>query len=396
MNDERPVMPIPSTLLGGLTPEAFLRDSWQRKPLLVRNALPGFSSPLTPDELAGLACEEDVTARLILEQDGDYPWEMRFGPFDPDDFAALPPSHWTILVQETDRLVPAVADLLGAFRFLPNWRIDDVQISYAPEHGNAGAHLDNYDVFLLQGLGHRRWQINHTPIPDDEEAYVPDLDVRLLQHFEPDAEWVLAPGDLLYLPPRVPHYGVALDDCMTYSIGFRAPNHAEIVEGFLEHAAALADPTARYADPGLARPADPGLIGPDVLAHVRAVLQALVADAEAVDRWFGGYVTEPRRGYYPLPLDDPYTPDELTAALTDGARLRRSAVAYFAYTTHADGARLFACGAEYLLSAALAFAAPLLTGTTRLTAATLGRHLDDPAFVILLATLINEGCLLVE
>jgi 50S ribosomal protein L16 3-hydroxylase len=203
-------MSIPETLLGDLTPEAFLRDYWQKKPLLIRGALPDFVTPVAPDELAGLACEDDVTARLILEQGGDYPWQMRFGPFDEDDFAALPETHWTLLVQEVDRLVPEVADLLDAFRFLPNWRIDDVQISYAPPHGNAGAHLDNYDVFLLQGMGRRRWQISSTPIPEDEEVYVEDVDVRILQDFEPDEEWIVEPGDLLYLPPRLRRIGTAL------------------------------------------------------------------------------------------------------------------------------------------------------------------------------------------
>ncbi len=389
-------MPIPATLLGDLTPEAFLRDYWQQKPLLVRGALPGFTSPLTPEELAGLACEDDVAARLLLEKGGAYPWEMRFGPFDPDDFAALPPTHWTLLVQEVDRLVPAVADLLDAFRFLPNWRIDDVQISYAPPHGNAGAHLDNYDVFLLQGLGRRRWQTGHTPIPEDEETFVPDLDVRILQHFEPDAEWVVEPGDLLYLPPRFPHYGVALDDCMTYSIGFRAPSHAEIVEGFLAHVAEQIDPAARYGDPGLARPEEPGLIDPEALAKVRAVLHNVLADDAVIDRWFGRFVTEPRRSFVPLPLDEPYTPDVLAAALAAGARLRRSAVAYFAHLDHDDGASLFACGAEYRLDDTLAFAAPLLTGAAPLTPETLSPYLDDPAFAALLAELVNEGYFVVE
>ena len=148
---------------------------------------------------------------------------------------------------------------------------------------------------------------------------MPDLDVRLLQHFEPDAEWVVGPGDLLYLPPRVPHYGVALDDCMTYSVGFRAPNDAEIVEGFLTYAAEHANTEARYGDVGLARPSEPGLIAPEARAHVHAVLQALLTDTEAVDRWFGRYVTEPRRGYYPMPLDEPYTPEPLINALSNGA-----------------------------------------------------------------------------
>lgn len=389
-------MSLPTTLFGSISPDDFLRDYWQKKPLLIRNAIPGFTSPLEPEELAGLACEEDVTARLILEHGGAYPWEMRYGPFDPDDFAALPETHWTLLVQEVDRLVPDVADVLDAFRFLPNWRLDDVQISFAPQGGNAGAHIDNYDVFLLQGRGHRRWQISTEPIGHAAETYVPDLDVRLLENFEADEEWVLGPGDMIYLPPRVPHYGVALDDCMTYSIGLRAPSHADIATAFFAHAADLVDPAARYADPGLQRPENPGHITAEALTRIRAVLHDLVDDTEAVNDWFGRYITEPRR--MPLfALEDPFTPDELLDALYDEARLRCSAVADFAYTADDDTRPiLYAGGHAFRLDPDLAFAAPLLTGPEVLTADTLADHLENAAFLTLLTNLVNEGCLVVE
>ncbi|MDX1548023.1 MAG: cupin domain-containing protein, partial [Rhodothermales bacterium] len=387
----------PETLLGGLTPEAFLREYWQQKPLLVRGAWPGFTSPLAPEELAGLACEDDVTSRLLLERGGDGPWQMRFGPFDPDDFAALPASHWTLLVQEVDRLVPDVADVLDAFRFLPNWRIDDVQISYAPPEGNAGAHLDNYDVFLLQGLGRRRWRYGAAPIPPDEERYVPDLDVRLLAGFEAAHEAVLEPGDLLYLPPRVAHHGVALDACMTYSIGFRAPTQAELLEGFAAFAADAADPHARYADPALDRPTHVGDLPAPTRRAIRDLLRRALADDDAIDRWFGRYVTEPRRGLYAAPLGEPVEPGELAAMLAEGLRLRRAAVAAFAFFEEdGGGARLFAGGAEYALHPDLAWAAPLITGTIPLTAAALGHRLEDPDFLGLLAELVNEGHLIVD
>lgn len=389
-------MAIPDTLLGGLSPEVFLRDYWQQKPLLVRGALPGFSSPISPEELAGLACEDEVTARLLLERGGTTPWQMRFGPFDEDDFADLPETHWTLLVQEVDRFVPEVAALLDAFRFLPNWRIDDVQISYAPPGGNAGAHLDNYDVFLLQGLGHRRWQIGTAPIPPEEEAYVPDLDVRLLADFSPDEEYVLAPGDLLYLPPRLPHYGVALDDCMTYSIGFRAPSQEEIVEGFFTHVLETFALDARYADPGRARPAQVGAISDEALARIAGMLRAVVADEATVASWFGRYVTEPRRGFYPYPLDEPVDAAALADVLAGGARLRRSAVAYFAYIETDDGVRLFVGGEEYVLAPGHAGAAALLTGTEVLSHETLAPYLADAAVREVVLALVNNGHLRVE
>jgi 50S ribosomal protein L16 3-hydroxylase len=382
---------IPDTLLGDLTPETFLRDYWQQQPLLVRGALPDFPSPLAPDELAGLACEDDVTARLILEQGGRTPWEMRYGPFDADDFMALPETHWTLLVQEVDRLIPAVADLLDAFRFVPNWRIDDVQISYAPEHGTVGPHVDSYDVFLIQALGHRRWQIGYDPVPEMDEAFVPDLDVRLLKDFEADAEWVVGPGDLLYLPPRLPHYGVALDDCMTYSVGFRAPAPADLLPAFLTDAAERLSDAPRYRDPGLRRPEHPGRIDADALARIRRMLRQAVQDDDALDRWFARYVTTPGRGSAPLPPEEPVTTDELAEALRDGARLRRSAVADFVYLDRPSAPLLVVGGTEYLLTPTLAFAAPLLTGPTPLTLDALTSHLDADGFLSLLADLVNAG-----
>ncbi|HET6567122.1 MAG TPA: cupin domain-containing protein, partial [Rhodothermales bacterium] len=264
-------MEKPVPLLGGLSPADFLAEYWQKKPLLVRGALPDFESPVSPEDLAGLACEPDVSARLILERGGDYPWQLRHGPFDEQDFADLAPTHWTLLVSEVDRWVPEVAALLDRFRFIPSWRIDDVMISYAPAEGGVGAHVDNYDVFLLQAKGQRRWQIGAGPV--QEENLVPDIDIRMLRDFEPEEEWLLAPGDLLYLPPRIAHHGVAVGDCMTYSIGFRAPSYQDILTGFLSYLAEQVDPLARYSDPDLKPQLHPGEIGPSALGKVRALLQ---------------------------------------------------------------------------------------------------------------------------
>lgn len=389
-------MTIPETLLGDLDVATFLRDYWQQRPLLVRTALPGWRPPLIPADLLNLATREDALARLILETGGDYPWELRHGPFRKRDLARLPKTNWTVLVQEVDRLVPAVADLLEHFRFLPNWRLDDVMVSYAPLGGGVGAHIDQYDVFLLQGSGQRRWQINTRPV--QEENLVPDLDVRILADFVPDAEWVLGPGDLLYLPPRIAHYGVsASDDCMTYSIGFRAPGHAELVSGLMEYFLETLDPEIRYGDPGRVPVAQPGEIEPAVRAHVRHLLRSLLADDRVLDTWFGTFVTTPKRGFYAEPPDAPLTPDELVEHLRQRARLRRLRVPNLAHILHADGtATLFASGTAYELDARQAPAAPCLTGTTPLDAATLQPWLDDAAFVELLTTLVNEGELVVE
>ena len=382
----------PSTLLGDRSPAEFLDTYWQKTPLVVRDALPDFESPLSPNELAGLACEDGVESRLILKEGGAHPWELREGPFDTDDFLTLPETHWTVLVQEVDRLIPEVGALLDRFRFLPDWRIDDIMVSYAPTGGTVGPHIDNYDVFLIQGQGHRRWQIGTTPV--DDETIVPDLDVRILADFEPDEEFVLGPGDLLYLPPRVAHHGVAEDDaCMTYSVGFRAPSHRDLVGSFLQHAMEQIDPDARYSDPDLTPVDHPGALHEAARTTVRRLLRDLVDDA-AVDRWLGTYLTRPSRDRQAVPPETPVSAEALADALRRGVDLRRGPVSHLAFIEHDDGtATLFVNGEATTLDAALAHAAPLLTGRTVIPADTLTPHLDDDAFVDLVCSLVNDGVL---
>lgn len=385
--------PPPSTLLDTHSPAEFLDSYWQKKPLTVRGALPDFRSPLSPNELAGLACEPGVESRLVLKQGGAYPWQLRHGPFDEEDFLELPETHWTLLVQEVDRLIPEVGGLLDNFRFLPDWRIDDVMVSYAPTHGTVGPHIDNYDVFLLQGLGHRRWQIGTDPV--DTEEIVPDLDVRILDDFEPDAEFVLEPGDMLYLPPRMAHHGIAEDDeCMTYSIGFRAPNHRDLVANFLEHAIGQMDPDARYSDPDLNPVNHPGTIHEEARAKVRNLLRGLVDDDRSIDRWFGQYLTRPAPDREAVPPETPVTSAGLVDALRQGIALRHGPVAHLAFIEHNDGSvSLFVNGQERHLDPALAYAARLVSGRHVIPANTLTPHLEDEAFVDLLVSLVIQGVL---
>ncbi len=382
-----------SPVLGDRSPAEFLDTYWQKHPLVVRDALPDFRSPLSPQELAGLACEDGVDSRLILEEGGAHPWELRHGPFASEDFLDLPETHWTLLVQEVDRLIPEVGALLDRFRFLPAWRLDDVMVSYAPTHGTVGPHIDNYDVFLLQGAGHRRWQIGTEPVTN--EAIVPDLDVRILADFEADEEFVLGPGDLLYLPPRVAHYGVATDDaCMTYSVGFRAPRHQDLVANFLQDAIEEIDPDARYSDPDLTPVTHPGALHEQTRARVRTLLRDLVHDDAALDRWFGTYITRPDRDRAAVPPETPLSAAELVEALRAGQGLRRGPVARLAFIEHDDGtATLFANGNAIDLSPDRAPAARLVTGREQIPAEPLRPHLENEAIVDLLVTLVNDGLL---
>ncbi|MGZ3441329.1 MAG: cupin domain-containing protein, partial [Polyangia bacterium] len=235
------------SVLGGLSPASFLRDYWQKRPLVVRQAIPGFRGLIDRDSLLGLATRGDATSRLVLEHPRRRArWERHDGPFGGLEAGMLPESHWTVLVHGVESLVPGGWELLRAFSFIPAARIDDLMVSYAADRGSVGPHDDRYDVFLLQGPGRRRWQV----MMGGDRAVDPNAAIRVLKHFVADDEWLLEAGDMLYLPPGVAHHGVAEGPSFTYSIGFLAPSHEELVHsvlGYLGHALApRLDPEALF------------------------------------------------------------------------------------------------------------------------------------------------------
>ncbi|MBD3671081.1 MAG: cupin domain-containing protein [Gammaproteobacteria bacterium] len=321
------------TLLGDISPDTFLRDYWQQKPLLVRQALPGFQGHLSGEELAGLALEEDVESRLVIEQDGERPWQVKHGPLEEADFLNTPDSHWTLLVQEMNRHLPEVAEMFDYFAFLPSWRLDDIMISYADDQGSVGPHVDNYDVFLLQASGTRRWQISNQVI--DETDLIPDIEMRIMQGFEAEQEWLLEPGDMLYLPPRLPHYGVAQGPCITYSIGFRAPTLHQMWSHFIEYLQQLGEDSF-YRDPDMAAVDQSGRITPQAQRRVHEMMRSLPLDNETLDEWFGRFITDPVRGVGPEPLSEDITMEQFLAPLHAGESLYRSEETRFAYYL-ADG-----------------------------------------------------------
>lgn len=220
---------------------AFIQSSWGVKPVFLPDLLPNFDNPLTPDDIAALSEDPFLHSRIIsTDNRGNRPpYTLRLGPFTDDTWETLPASNWTLLVQGVDRRVPQLRDLLDQFSFIPNWRVDDIQVSYATTGGGVGPHVDNYDVFLIQAAGVRKWYVGHTPIPPEREVLEADLDVRVLKGgFKPDAEYMLQPGDVLYVPPRFPHWGISQDDdCVTLSVGFRAPSILNLLSGWVEHVA---------------------------------------------------------------------------------------------------------------------------------------------------------------
>jgi 50S ribosomal protein L16 3-hydroxylase len=334
-------VPPPGTL-AGFDAEAFLRDHWQKKPLLIRRAWSEWINPLEPDELAGLACEDGVEARLV-ERAGDA-WHVEHGAFPEARLESLSRSHWTLLVQAVDQFIPAVAALVEPFRFVPDWRIDDVMVSLAAEGGGVGPHFDQYDVFLVQGLGRRRWRVGARC--DAGSALLPHDELRLLAEFEPVEEHVLEPGDVLYLPPGVAHDGIAeSDDCMTYSVGFRAPSRSELVSHFCDHVVDSLVDDDRYADPDLQVQANPGEIAPAALARLQAMVAETLQDSEAFARWFGAYVTAPKYPDLDWAPEEPVVDDELRRRLGAGAPLRRNPASRFSFIREgADRVLLFVDG----------------------------------------------------
>jgi 50S ribosomal protein L16 3-hydroxylase len=384
-------MPLPLTHLGDLSIEEFLRDYWQKKPLLIRNAFPNFESPLSPDELAGLALEEDVESRIIIEN-GKTPWELLNGPFDEAIFSKLPPKRWSLLVQAVDQYVPEVNELLDYFRFIPNWRLDDLMISYAPDEGGVGPHFDYYDVFLLQGLGERRWKLGQ--MCDNNSPRVEGTRLKILSEFNTTDEWVLGPGDMLYIPPGIAHWGEAVgDDCMTYSIGFRAPSHADIVaEAGQEIALDIVD-DKRFSDPDLTLQNNPGEIQSNAIDQIRTILNEHFTD-DRLAVWFGKYMTERKYLEHVEEAPEEIDADQWQSALADGCALWRHPAARVAFHTDVSGdTMLFADGEAINCTRPLA---ELICAETEISWEQVKPFLMEPFDVAALSQLINQETLLVD
>lgn len=317
--------------------ESFLRDCWQKKPLLIRNGWTSWTNPLEPDELAGLACEDGIEARLIRQ--ASKTWQAEPGPFRESRFGQLGKTPWTLLVQAVDHYVPDVAALIEPFRFVPNWRIDDVMVSYATDGGGVGPHFDQYDVFLIQGLGKRRWQVGAAC--DSASELLPHDDLRLLANFAATEEWILKPGDILYVPPRIAHDGVAVgDDCMTYSIGFRAPSRSELIAHWCDDLLGRLQDDDRYGDPNLSAQSNPGEISAEAIAGLHAMVTDKMLDRDAFARWFGQYNSTPK---YP---DTDWTPQQpieiaqLRERLAEDGPLCRNPASRFSFVRQPAGSVL--------------------------------------------------------
>lgn len=284
----------PLQLLGGLSPQLFMKRHWQKKPLLVRQAISNFKPLLDRSELFELAASEDSQARLIVQQPEKTPsWSLKHGPFGRRALPALKRSGWTILVQGVDLQHDGVHELMNQFRFVPDARLDDLMISYATDGGGVGPHYDSYDVFLFQAHGRRRWRIGS----QEDKTLQPDMPLKILANFEPDEEFVLEPGDMLYLPLLHAHDGIAIGECMTYSIGFRSPSRGELARELLQRLAEDAEDVVGvsvYRDPEQVAVEQPGQIPVHMSEFAREALRDALQDPEALGRALGEYLTEPK------------------------------------------------------------------------------------------------------
>lgn len=296
-------------LLGGMTAETFLQDYWHKKPLLIRGALTDVGAPVDLAWLTELSRSEDVESRLIEFKQGK--WSLERGPFRPGRLRRLPESDWTILVQNVNHHLPHIADILWRFDFMPYARLDDLMISYAPPGGTVGPHFDSYDVFLLQVGGRKHWQISS----QQDEAFIEDAPIKVLKDFRMEEEFVLEHGDMLYLPPRYAHYGVALEPGMTYSIGFRAPSAQELATEFLVYLQDRICIDGRYADPELRPPQEPARLDDSMVEQVGRILSQISWDRHTVTDFLGHYLTEPKPHVFYEAPEEELDEDEFAAAV---------------------------------------------------------------------------------
>ncbi|MGC9561257.1 JmjC domain-containing protein [Brachymonas sp. M4Q-1] len=342
----------PLPLLGYLSPRQFMRRHWQRAPLVVRQAIPGFGPLLSRSALVALAARDEVESRLITSGTAKG-WTFARGPFSRSRIPPFKQSQWTLLVQGVDLHDDAVRELMEQFRFIPDARLDDVMISYATDGGGVGPHFDSYDVFLLQAHGTRRWRIGR----QKDRTLVPGLPVRILADFQPEEEYLMEPGDLLYLPPGWAHDGVAMgNDCMTYSIGFRVPQKGDLAREMLLR---MADGAAEslgerlYRDASQPAVESPAAIPAALAAFAQQAVHAALQDEGSLACALGEYLTEPKANVW---FDAPETLPEILGAV----RLhRRSRMLYDASHVYLNGESYRAAGVDAELMRVLADARSL-------------------------------------
>lgn len=356
----------------------FLEKYWQKQPVVLKNAFPGFVDPITPDELAGLAMEAEVDSRLVSHKDGQ--WQASNGPFT--DFDGLGETGWSLLAQAVNHWHAPSAQLVRPFRALPDWRLDDLMISFSVPGGGVGPHIDQYDVFIIQGMGSRRWRVgDKLPM----RQFCPHPALLHVDPFPPIIDEDLEPGDILYIPPGFPHDGFTHETALNYSVGFRGPNGRDLISSFADYALENDLGGEHYSDPDLTCREHPGRVEEYELDRLRTMMIDMIKQPEDFKQWFGRFVTTPRHELDLAPVEPPYTADEVADALQAGEMLNRL-----------SGLRVLEIGGSFFIHSERhdtvdVQAMDVLCRYTEVEAEQLGEALNNPAFVAELTGLINQG-----
>lgn len=356
----------------------FLERYWQKRPVVLKRGFRDFIDPLSPDELAGLAMESEVDSRLVSRDEER--WEVSHGPFD--SFDHLGENNWSLLVQAVNHWHEGAARLMQPFRVLPEWRIDDLMISFSVPGGGVGPHLDQYDVFIIQGTGRRRWRVGEkAPM----KQHCPHPDLLQVDPFEAIIDEELMPGDILYIPPGFPHEGYALENSLNYSVGFRAPNGRELLSGLADYVLAHDVGSQHYSDPELTLRTTTAEVNDDEVARLQAMVIDLVQDRNHFHQWLGEFLSQSRHELDLAPPEPSYAPDEIYDALHQGDRLIRL-----------GGLRVLRIAGEIFVNGEQLVSAQrtgldALADQRVVSAARLGDALEDPTFLAMLAELVNAG-----
>jgi len=376
-------------LIHNINIDDFLLHYWQKKPLLIRSAFPHYQSPISAEELAGLACEDFVESRIISEQKNTPKWVLENGPFLEERFSKLPKSHWTLLIQGLNKIFPELDDLLQQFNFIPSWRVDDLMASYASPEGSVGPHIDQYDVFLLQASGRRKWMISETAVSMNN--FEENSALKIIKNFTAESEWILEAGDMLYLPPNIAHYGIGMEDCMTFSIGFRAPSHAELLSSYIdEHITTLTD-DLRYQDTELRQTNNPGEISSAAINNIQQLLLSHFNDTSKIADWFGGFITDYLDDEVEL-IERNLTTDEFLVEIKNNYNLRRPATVRANYIKNKDNTiSLYLNGTKQNIQKDESDITMLFCNQTTYTYLTLKPYMDNKIALAFLCKLYNSG-----
>jgi len=372
--------------INSLTPQQFLSEYWQKKPLLIKQGFSDFQDPIEPEELAGLAMEDSIESRIITNHADD--WQAYHGPFE--DFSLLTEKNATLLVQAVDHWHADAAQLLEPFRFIPNWRIDDLMISYSTPGGGVGPHLDQYDVFIIQGLGKRHWRVG---LPDANlKQFAQNKSLLQVEQFPAVIDCVLEPGDILYIPPGCPHEGYAVENALNYSVGFRAPNQRDLLSQFADHLIDTELGNTRYGDSKLTLRDSKGELNNLEAEQIKQLMIAAIDDNTVFKTWLGNSLSQPKHDMDLAPLEEPYTVDQVRELLTDETLVfERLGGTRAIYQIIDDKVLLSVNGINYLHEMSALADIKRLTDQSWLTADDINSSKNNHDFLKTFTTLLNEG-----